>query len=479
MISMSDEWSNRDEGTYTEGVRTLLGEPKKAIVKLSIPMILAMFVQATYNLVDAIWVAGIGADALAAVGFVFPFYFIMTAISTGLGVGSSSAISRRIGARDKAGADSVAAHSMILLVALTVAFTLPFAALAESIFSAIGAGATLEMTVAYAKIIFAGAIFLFFSNVANAILRGEGDAKRAMYALALGAGLNTILDPIFIYTLGLGVAGAALATILSLAISSSLLFYWLAIKNDTYISLRLRVFRFDRKIMNDILRVGVPSSIIQVSMSISMVIINYVIVFISHGSTDGVAVYSTGWRVATLGTLPLNGISTAVVAVCGAAFGEKSYEKISISHLHAVKIGLAIEGILTATTFIFAPQIATVFTYSERAAHIADDLTLFLRIACIFWPFVSFGMLSSALFQGVGKGINSLIATVLRSLVLTLLFVFMLAFILDYGLIGVWWGIVLANIIGSMVVFSWARIYVNKLISVNKLIAEKTVWRAF
>jgi putative MATE family efflux protein len=285
-----------------------------------------------------------------------------------------------------------------------------------------------------------------------------------MYALALGATLNIVLDPIFIYPLGLGVAGAALATILSLAVSSALLLYWLMIKNDTYLSIGFRGFKFNGKILKDILRVGIPSSIVQLSMSISMLLINFLIVLISGGSTDGVAVYSAGWRVATVGTLPLNGIATAVVAVCGAAFGEKAYEKINVSHLHAIKIGLIIEAVVTAVTFAFAPQIAAVFTYSEGAARIADDLTLFLRIACLFWPFVSFGMQSSALFQAVGRGISSLMATVLRSLVLTLLFIFLLSFVLNYGLIGVWWGIVLANIIGSMVVFSWSRHYVKGLI---------------
>ncbi|MFH1821612.1 MAG: MATE family efflux transporter [Methanobacteriota archaeon] len=448
---------------YTEGVKTLLGEPKKAIIKLSIPMILAMLVQATYNLIDAIWVSGIGADALAAVGFVFPFYFMMMAISTGLGVGGSSAISRRIGARDKRGADSVAVHSVILLVASAGAFTVPLIIFAEDIFSTIGAGATLGMTVAYGRVIFAGAIFLFFSNVANAILRGEGDAKRAMYALALGAGLNIVLDPIFIYTLGLGVAGAAWATVLSLGVSSALLLYWLVIKNSTYISFRVKGFRFNGGILKDILRVGIPSSVTHISMSLSMILINFIIVYVSMGSTDGVAIYSTGWRVATVGTLPLVGIATAVVAVSGAAFGERSYEKISISHLYAVKIGLAIEGAAAAATFVFAPQIAAIFTYSEGAAHLAEGLTLFLRIACLFWPFVSFGMLSSSLFQGVGRGTSSLIATVLRSLILTLLFVFLLAFVFNYGLVGIWWGIVLANMVGSLVVFTWVRSYVKRL----------------
>ncbi|MGC8816202.1 MAG: MATE family efflux transporter [Candidatus Hadarchaeum sp.] len=459
---MSEELPVPEEA-YTEGVKTLLGDPKRAIVKLSLPMIMAMLIQATYNLADAIWVAGIGADALAAVGFVFPFYFIMMAISTGIGIGSSSAIARRIGARDKAGADSAATNSIVLVVISAVIFTVPLVIFTEPIFGAIGAGGTLRMTVDYARIISAGAVFLFFNNVGNAILRGEGDAKRAMYALGLGAGLNIILDPMFIYVLGFGVAGAALATVLSMSVSSALLLYWLAIKNDTYVSIRFRGFRFHGEIVKDILRVGIPSSIVQVSMSLSMLLINFLIVLISQGGTDGVAVYSAGWRVATVGTLPLNGIATAVVAVCGAAFGERAYDKISVSHLHAIKIGLLIEAVVTGITFVFAPQIAAVFTYSEGAARIAGDLTLFLRIICLFWPFVSFGMQSSALFQAVGRGVSSLMATVFRALVLTLLFIFILAFVLNYGLLGVWWGIVLANIIGSLVVFSWARLFVRGL----------------
>jgi len=172
----------------TEGVKALLGDPKKAIIKLALPMILAMSVQTIYNLVDAIWVSGLGADALAAVGFVFPIFFIAMALSTGLGMGAGSAISRRIGAKDKEGADNVAVHSLIITLLLAVAFTIPLFVFAENIFVLIGAGKTVGLTVDYGQIIFAGSIFIFFTSVSNAILRGEGDAKRAMYAMMLGAG---------------------------------------------------------------------------------------------------------------------------------------------------------------------------------------------------------------------------------------------------------------------------------------------------
>ena len=448
----------------TEGVKTLLGEPKKAIIKLAIPLMIAMSVQTLYNLVDAIWVSGLGADALAAIGFVFPFFFMAIALSSGLGVGFGSAISRKIGARDKEGADNVAVHSIIIMLLFTVVFTIPLFVFAGDIFVLIGAGKTAGMAAAYGSIIFAGSIFIFFSHTANSILRSEGDVKRAMYALMLGAGLNIVLDPIFIYTLDMGVVGAAWATITSLSVTSILMINWLFLKKDTYVSFKFSNFKFNKNIVKDIFGVGLPASVSQLSMALTMVIVNVMIVMVGVGSTDGVAVYTTGWRVAMIAILPLLGIATAVVSVSGAAFGARSFEKLKVSHLYAVKIGVMIEAVIAAATFIFAPQIAAVFTQSEGAAHIASDLTFFLRVMCIFYPSVSLGMLSASVFQGTGKGINALLATTLRTLILTPLFVVVLAFSFNIGLIGIWFGIVAANIIGSAVAFSWARLYIVKLL---------------
>jgi Na+-driven multidrug efflux pump len=171
----------------TKGVEILLGNPKRAIIKLAWPMIIAMSVHTIYNVVDAIWVSGLGADALAAVGFFFPFFFMAMAIGVGLGIGGGSAISRRIGANDKKGADQVAIQTLVFMVVLSIIFTIPFFIFAENIFTLIGAGETVGMATAYGRIMFAGTIIIFFTQVANALLRAEGDAKRAMYAMMLGA----------------------------------------------------------------------------------------------------------------------------------------------------------------------------------------------------------------------------------------------------------------------------------------------------
>jgi putative MATE family efflux protein len=446
----------------TSGVKTLLGDPKKAVIQLAWPTIVAMSVTTIYNVVDAFWVSGLGADALSALGFFFPFFFLGLALATGLGVGGGSAISRRIGAGDKEGADIVATHTIVMTFIFAAVFSVTFFVFVKDIFTIVGAGRTIGLATSYGRVMFAGATFLFFSNVANAILRSEGDARRAMVAMILGAVINIILDPIFIYTLGLGVAGAAFATILSMAISCGLLAHWLFLKGDTYVTFRLKGFRFERAVLKDIFSVGLPASVQQTSMSMTMLLFTVIIVRVT-GGTDGVAVFSTGWRVVTVGTLPLLGIATAIVAVSGAAYGARQYENLKISFEHAIKIGASIEIIIMTATFILAPQIVAVFTQSEGAARIADDMTTFLRTIFLFYPAVAFGMFSSSMFQGTGRGINALLVTILRTLILGPPLAWTFAVILDMGLVGIWWGMVLGNTLGAIVAFSWARIYIHGL----------------
>lgn len=444
-----------------QGVKTLVGNPKKAIMKLAWPMMFAMSVQTMYNIVGAFWVSGLGVNALSAVGFFFPFYFMVMALAMGIGTGGGAAISRCIGAQKREDAGKVATHTIIFMAVISLAMTIPLLLLSRPMFSAMGAGPALDDTVTYSRILFSGLIIIFFVNVANSLLWGEGDAKRAMKAMMLGAVINIILDPIMIYTMGLGVAGAAWATLISLGITAALLFYWLFRKKGTYVEFKFRGFRFDRGITKDIFRVGLPTSVQQLTMSINMLILNILIVAI-YG-TDGVAVLTTGWRISTLGILPLMGISTAVISVCGAAYGMRRYRRMEAALLHAIKIGLAIEILVAISIFILAEPIAAVFTQSETGAHISPDLVRYFRITWLFLPGVALGMLSGSMFQGAGKGWNALAVTILRTVVLTPPLAYGLAVWAGMGLSGVWWGLVIANITGSIVSYSWAKSYIRKL----------------
>jgi putative MATE family efflux protein len=445
----------------TAGVRTLLGDPKAAIRALAWPMMVAMALQTLYNLADTIWVAGLGADALAAVGFVFPFFFAVFGLANGLGVGAGSAISRRIGRGDKAGADQVAVHTMVLLVAVSVVITIAGVLGAPYMSVLTGPGPVAEMTTQYAQVIFYGTIFMLFTAIVTAMLRSEGDAKRAMYVMVASSLVNIILDPIFIYGLGMGVAGAAWATIVSFIVAVVPMVWWLFIRRDTYVSVPFSGFRFQPSVIREILSVGLPAAFMQVSMAATTVCLNVIIMLVA--TTDGVAIYSTGWRVVMIAITPLIAITTAVVSVSGAAYGARDYLKMEIGHLYAIKLGFGIGCVIAVLTFIFAPQIALAFTFSEGAAHLYDELVFFIRVICIFYPTTALGMFSSALFQGTGKGINALIVTLLRTIVLTVAVSYGLAVVAGWGLHGVWWGLVIGNVIGSLTAFAWARLYTKNL----------------
>ena len=470
----------------THGVQTLLGDPKKAIIKLSIPMFVAMSIQTIYNLVDAIWVAGKGESALSAVGFFFPFTMLLTSIATGLGIGGGAVISQAIGARDARKADSAASHTLIIMLFLSVLITIPLFLFAEPLFRLMGATSSIQETLAYARIMFAGIALIFFTQVGMSLLRSEGDANRVMIGMIIGCVLNIGLDPIFIYRfdipipevpagligvgrgitsisigLGLGVAGAAYATIISIAVSSILLFYWLFVQRKTYLAIHFRGFQFDSAITKKIIAIGVPTMLMQMSMSLMMFGVTSIITRVSGDA--GVAVFSTGWRVVQVATLPILGIGTAVIAVVGAAYGARAFDKLSVSKNYALKIGVGLELVLGAATFIFAPYITRVFTWSAKTAHLVDDIATMLRYLCFGYPATAIGMLTSSFFQGVGKGLYSLIVTIIRTLIIVIPLAAILAITFGMGMNGVYLGFVIAGWAASLFSLVWAQAFLRKL----------------
>jgi putative MATE family efflux protein len=446
----------------TEGTKILLADPKTAILRLSLPMMIAMTLMTLYSVVDAFWVSGLGADALAAVGFSFPLFIITIGLASGLGTGGEAALSRMIGARNRDGASSVAMHTILLMTVLAVAVTIPLSLFAGDLFVLMGAGNAVGLATEYARILFLGTFALLFGEVAYALMHGEGDAKRTMYAMAAGAVANIILDPILIYTLHMGIAGAAWATILAEVIAAIPMVYWLFVKRDTYVSLHLRKFSPDPAVVRDILQVGLPAAAEQLGLALMALILNGVIVLIS--STDGVAIYSVGWRVVSIGLTPILAISSAVVAVTGATYGARAYAKMESALLYAVRLGLGIGLGLAAATFIFAPQIAAIFTAPGDASGIAPELTTYLQVTSLVYPMVGFGLFSSSFFQGTGLGARSLTITILQNVVLSTLFVWVFAIELGFGLPGVWWGVAAGNAIGAVLGYIWARRYSAGLI---------------
>jgi putative MATE family efflux protein len=460
----------------TRGVKTLLGDPKKAIIKLSIPMFVAMSIQTIYNLVDAIWVAGKGEAALSAVGFFFPFTMLLMSISTGLGIGGGTVVSQAIGAKDAKKADSAASHTLVIMLILAVVMTIPLFLLAEPLYRLMGSTSSIQETLAYSRVMFAGILLIFFTQVGMALLRSEGDANKVMIGMVIGCLLNIGLDPLFIYRfqlrlrgssagfsigLGLGVAGAATATVISIALSSALLLYWIFIQRKTYLAIHFRGFRFDPAIMRRIAAVGVPTMLMQMSMSLMMFGVTSIITRIS-GDT-GVAVFSTGWRVVQVATLPILGIGAAVTAVAGAAFGARAFDKLSVAKNYALRIGVGLELVLGAATFLFAPYITRIFTWSPETSHLIDDIATMLRYLCFGYPATAIGMLTSSFFQGVGKGLYSLVVTITRTLLIAIPVAGVLGIALGMGMNGVYLGFLIAGWASSLFALTWAGAFIRKV----------------
>jgi putative MATE family efflux protein len=448
------------EETQTRGVKTLLGDPRRAVVQLAVPMVVAMSAQTVYNLADAIWVSGCGPEALAAVGFYFPFFIVSLSLSVGVAIGTGSAIARRIGARDKEGADAVASHGLVIMIVTAVLYAGPMVVFARPVLSIFGTEGVRDDLVGYARIMFLSTPLFFFNGFGGGVLRSEGDAKRAMLAMLTGAGLNIVLDPLFIYVFDLGVRGAAWASLTAMSCVSLIMARWLFLRRDTFITFRLRGFRFRRPVMTDIAGVGGPAAVAHGAMAVMVFAVTAIVAHV--GGEDGVAVYITGWRVVLFAILPMLGLAGAVTPVTGAAFGAREPEKLRTAYAFATRAGIAVEGGLALLTLLLAPWIVGAFTWSADTARLTEDLVAFLRVIWLLYPAMAIGMVSSALFQGVGKGATSLALTVLRTVGFGVPLAWLFGIGLEGGLIGVWWGLVAANLAHAPIAFGWSMRYIRR-----------------
>ena len=445
----------------SKGVDLMLLNPKKALMKMSIPLIISLLITSFYNLIDAAWVSGLGADALAGVGFFTPIFMILVGFGNGLGSGAAFALSKYLGEDNKIKADNASIHSIFIDVAVSLAITIILLVLLNPILNAMGAGQTIGYATDYGIIIILGSVFIILSNALYGIFRGEGDTTRPMYAMIASAILNMVLDPIFIYNLNLGVRGAAFATIISAIFVIIILLYWFYIKKDTYLKPNLSNFTFRKDISFDIVKVGFPASIQLLNNAFFAAVFSALLTFV--GSTDSVAVYSTGWRIVTIGTTPLLAIGTALISVIAANYGAKNYKNIQIAHRYAMKVSIVIAVVVAILTNVFAGDIASVFASSGSSVRIASELTAFLAWIVIYYPTMAVGVASTYVFQGIGKGLTAMFQTIMRETGFTIFFAVLFAVVLDYGVWGAWMGIVLGEVVSNNITMIWADWQIKKL----------------
>ena len=452
----------------SKNIEMITGDPKKAIVKLALPMMLSMLLIMLYNIADSIWVAGLGPDALAAVGFITPLFMVLIGLGNGIGAGANSLIARNIGAKNRDQANNAGLHAIVLSIIVSLVFTVLIEVFMVPILQFMGAGNTIQYAMDYSYIIF-GFLFIFvFSGVASAIFRSEGDMRRATIAIAVTAVLNIILDPIFIYVLNFGISGAAWATVVSATMSCIVMSYWIWVKKDLFLDLSPKNFKYSSHIMVDTLQVAIPSTLETIVFSALAIIINSMLVLAA--GTTAVAVYTASMRIVQLAMIPLIGIGTAVLTVAGVAYGAHNYKNLQTAHSYSIKIGFIVSIILGALMFIFSGQIAAVFSYTQASAGLASEIATAISVLSLFVLAIPHGIMSSMMFQGVGKGTYSLLITLLRSLILESVFAYLFCFIFGWGLPGIYGGVVFGCFVGGTIGYIWAKLFIRKFkeISIKK-----------
>lgn len=439
-----------------KNVEIMRGNPETAVRKLAIPVMISMLLTASYNIIDGIWIAGLGQAAIAGIGFVTPIFMILNGVSVGLGSGATSSISRFIGAKNHKKASDSANHSLFIFLIASIVLTIVLLAFQEPLLKLYGAsGQSLSEAVSYGTPLFLGLFAFMFANGGSGILRGEGDMKRAMYAVVVSVILNTILDPIFIYVLGWGSAGAAIATIISSICAAIVILYWILIKKDTYVNVNLRNFKFNSKIANDILKVGIPASMDMLALSIAT---SMYLIFISLiGGEFGIAAFTSGQRLYLFVIMPLTAIGTAVTAVVGSSFGAQNGDYISRAHKFGAKFGIIFGTCVTIIFIVFATPLATIFAYTSETAQLVPVIASFLQIACLCLPLTGAGMASSFFYQGIGKGTISLFWTIIREVIFTVGATYIFGILLGWGLIGIWVGLAVGRMTASTLNYFYAR----------------------
>jgi Na+-driven multidrug efflux pump len=197
-------------------------------------------------------------------------------------------------------------------------------------------------------------------------------------------------------------------------------------------------------------------------LSVLTIFVNYMLTIVS--GPVAVAVYTAGWRIVNIGMLPAIGVGTAAISVAGVAFGSRKYENLRVTARYAVKVALIASIIVCIILYVFANQIAFIFSYSESSADLAPSIASFLQIMCMFILYVPFGASAGNVFQGVGKGTISFVLTTFREFILVLIFAYLLGFVFNMGETGIYYGMLLGGGIGSLICYACIELYINRLI---------------
>ena len=434
-----------------------LSNPAKGLWKLAIPVMAGMSIQTIYSIVDMIFIGRLSGNAIAAVAFNMPLFFFVLGLTFGLGAGVTASIARFIGAKDKISADNSAEHAVVLGLGISVVLTTVGLVYGKQILVSIGATADVaNLSWSYLRVICIGLPFMVLSAFFRSILAGEGDTKFPMTVAALGTVLNIILDPIFIFTLGFGVPGAAWATVISQIIVFIIFVYMLFVKEHSYITFRLKDFKPSSFIMKDIIKVGLPASMSMVIMSIGQLIFNRILI---DFSTDSVAAYQVGGRIDMVIFLPIMSIAFALTTLVGMFHGAQKLDKVKFIIKYGLTRSFMITVVISIIVYACAPQLIMGFT---KDIYIQNTAVKYLRLMSIVYPLVATAMPCGRILQGFGLGMPLLIITSIRVLLVSSPLAAFFIFIQGRPLEWIWYSMMISTVVSSIVALTWVYWTVRK-----------------
>ena len=385
-------------------------------IKIAIPSSIGTIFQNLYSVIDSIFAGQmISESALAAIGQIFPIYFIIIALGVGLSIGTTSLIANSIGENNLENSGKIFSQSFILSILVSIVITTLGLYFSPSIISSINNDKeTLELSLKYIHIIFFGSIFIFILMSINSSLSAQGDTKSYRNVLIFSFFLNIFLNPILIsgkifsfqLISPLGIQGIAYATIISQFVGIFYLFIKLT-KTSIYSYVKFTIIP-NFLIINNILSQGIPASIGMMMIAVGSYILIY---FVGFFGVEAIAGYTSAGRYEQLFFLPLLGLSTATVTIVGQNFGAKQYQRVIETYKKGIKVGVIILSLFGLLIFFSAEIAMNLFTDNEDVKKYGSD---YLKISALMFPAFPFFFIGNATFQGLKRAIIVMYMAILR-----------------------------------------------------------------
>ena len=419
----------------------LKGNIKNVLFKLAIPIMIGNLIQTVYNITDTYFVSRMGDIEVASVGFVWNIIFLIISFGMGFSVAGRSLIAQYLGADEEENAKKVAGQMLLFSSIIGIILGVVGYVLAPWIVTAMGAeGALYENSVVYLQTIMIGIPFAFVFFGFTSILQGQGDMVTAMILSAISVAINIALDPIFIFTLKLGVKGAALATITARGLLAIVALIMI-IRGTKGLKINKRHYKFTKEILSKIVKIGLPASFGQATAAFGYTILN---VFIKGFGELTLTAFVIGNRVNSLALMPIMGIGYALNTIVGQNIGAGNIDRVKKSFWTSVKFTLILSLIGGALLLLVNNSIVGVFTKNPI---VIEQATYYMKIIVLTLPFMGIFQSFIGLYQGSGHTKFAMMMMIGRLWFIRLPMIYLLVRLTNMDEKLVWYAMLISNLL--------------------------------